>query len=205
MRIGRFIVLSSLAALVAFELGTFLHTGVRTSLSASGELAPCALVGEERGRGAAWTSPPASPRIVVSGPHNAAMGHWLDAVEGGKLPRTGVRLVHIDSHSDLLIDSPDVHPRRMTWPFKLPKENHLFARAHGIGTFIVAALGLCVIDEILWIRSQFKRGIYNPPPCGSYDLSLFRSHRNFWCYRTVAAVKHKWCDGRSENEDLGQV
>jgi hypothetical protein len=72
----------------------------------------------------------APPRVVVSGPHNLALAHWLDAVDARVLPRRGVRLLHFDSHSDLAPsdERPAALPRGMRWPFALAGENWLFAK-----------------------------------------------------------------------------
>ena len=54
--------------------------------------------------GAAHASEGRPPvRVVICGSHDRVLAHWLQAVEDGILPASGLQVVHVDAHPDLAV------------------------------------------------------------------------------------------------------
>uniref|UniRef100_A0A7S4QJI7 Uncharacterized protein n=1 Tax=Alexandrium monilatum TaxID=311494 RepID=A0A7S4QJI7_9DINO len=106
---------------------------------------------------------------------------------GSQRPASRLALVHIDSHSDLMeIEAPlgrwKPLLRRALEPARGLQAGHIRAqwqreasRLVQIGDFITAALWLGLVDEVVWIRSDFPTGspaVYNGPQPGKYLVDL---------------------------------
>lgn len=89
-----------------------------------------------------------APEVVVTGPHDRALAHWIAAVRDGRLPREGVTIVHVDAHPDLSVPRGPF-PRGWT-------DDTARVMAHvDIASFQLAAVRLGFVDEIVWLRPRW--------------------------------------------------
>jgi len=91
--------------------------------------------------------PPPTP-VFVSASHHEVLAHWLDAVREGRLPASGVTVVHVDAHPDLAVPRRDL-PRR---PPARPADA---VRRLDIASFQLAAVWMGVVDRVVWLRPDW--------------------------------------------------
>ncbi|RIL07837.1 MAG: hypothetical protein DCC71_01790 [Proteobacteria bacterium] len=113
------------------------------ALAAAAALVPMLALGAAAARAA-----DAPVEVVVSGPHDRALAHWMRAVREGALPREGVTIVHVDAHPDL---STPQGPMARGWRDDVAD---VMRRVH-IASFQLAAVRLGVVDEIVWLRPRW--------------------------------------------------
>jgi hypothetical protein len=113
-------------------------------------LLPAAAPAEPTGREGA---PRAGPvEVVVCGPHHRVLLHWLRAASEGRLPRQGVRVVHLDAHPDLAVPEGPVPPG---WPGNPGR----VLRSVDIASFQLAAVRVGLVSEVWWLRPPFATQI----------------------------------------------
>lgn len=81
--------------------------------------------------------------------HHEVLPHWLRAAEDGRLPTSGVTVVHFDAHPDLAV--PEL---------ALPAEPPPWRRAAervDIATFQLAAVWWGLVDHVVWVRPSWAR------------------------------------------------
>jgi hypothetical protein len=86
--------------------------------------------------------------------HNEAFPLWYKAFQDGKLPSSGIPLLHVDEHSDMgtpLLNQSikTLSKRDDAWEFML---NNL-----SISNFIVPLIYLGLFDEMVWIRNNHRK------------------------------------------------
>jgi len=86
--------------------------------------------------------------VVVAGPHDRALAHWIAAVRDGRLPREGVTIVHVDAHPDLSLPQGPF-PRGFS-----DDTAAILSKVH-IASFQLAAVRLGIVDEIVWLRPSW--------------------------------------------------
>ena len=96
-------------------------------------------------------------RVAICSSHDRVLAHWLVAAQDGRLPRTGVSVVHFDAHPDLALPRGPIRPG---WPAAF---GDLMARVD-IASFQLAAVRTGLVDEIVWLRpswaEQFPDGMH---------------------------------------------
>jgi hypothetical protein len=98
----------------------------------------------------------AVPEVVICGPHDRALAHWMAAVSDGRLPREGVTVVHIDAHPDLSLPSAPF-PRGFR-----DDAGAVLAHTH-IANFQLAAVRMGFVDEIVWLRPRWAETFPDGP------------------------------------------
>lgn len=86
--------------------------------------------------------------------HNEAFPLWYKAFQDGKLPSSGMPLLHVDEHSDMgtpLLNQSinDLSKGDDPWEFML---NNL-----SISNFIVPLIYLGMFDEVVWVRKNHRK------------------------------------------------
>ncbi len=101
------------------------------------------------GEAAAETaSADAGVEVVICASHHRVLAHWLAAARAGRLPRSGVQVVHVDAHPDLAI--PET-PLPRGWP---ARADVLVAQLD-IGSFQLAAIRTGLVERIVWLRPDW--------------------------------------------------
>ncbi len=111
------------------------------------------------GTGSALAADPV--RIAICSPHSRVLAHWLVAARDGRLPRTGISVVHFDAHPDLALPRAPIRPG---WP---AAPSDLMARVD-IASFQLAAVRAGLVDEIVWLRPSWA----NQLPDGSREMRI---------------------------------
>lgn len=157
-----------------------------------------------------WPSSLAKP--LAHGPPTArASGKPWQGTRSFAAP---LALVHVDSHSDLMEIQPpldgwgsllrrvqkSVHsPQEAAW--RRPRWQMEAADLVQIGDFITAALWLGLVDEVIWLQSDFpesKSAVYNGPQPGKYLVDLAQEPEG------EASIAHSSFDERRQNDATGE-
>lgn len=105
-----------------------------------------------------WNSMP----ILVVEQHGNVLDFWVQELRG----RTGVSVVHVDSHSDMMdVDSEGLPAGRGSTVERMFKR---VLKDAAIGDFITRAVLAGIVDSVHWLRSDFDVGTYNGPGVGWY-------------------------------------
>ncbi|UCE86701.1 MAG: UPF0489 family protein [Deltaproteobacteria bacterium] len=105
------------------------------------------------------SAPNVGPRgilVVVCESHDRVLAHWLRAASEGRIPRSGVTVVHFDAHPDLAVPDRAV-PRG--WP---ADPDELMASVN-IASFQLAAVRIGLVDRITWLRPDFSNQLPDGP------------------------------------------
>lgn len=97
-----------------------------------------------------------APEVVVCGPHDRALAHWIAAVASGRLPREGVTIVHIDAHPDLSLP-------RAPFPRGFRDDARAVLAHTHIASFQLAAVRMGFVDEIVWLRPRWAETFPDGP------------------------------------------
>lgn len=105
------------------------------------------------------------PTVHVVDGHGDALQHWET------LPGTGYGVFHVDSHADMFLDfaAAGEHPEPASSLLELHKR--LGPQVH-LSNFIPLAILGGKVQNVLWMRSDFRGCRYNGPPPGAYQLSV---------------------------------
>ena len=103
----------------------------------------------------AWSAAPraraddaTAVEVVVAGPHDRALAHWVRAARDGRLPREGVTIVHVDAHPDLSVP-------RGPFPRGWSDDTASVLARVNIASFQLAAVRLGLVERILWLRPRW--------------------------------------------------
>jgi hypothetical protein len=94
--------------------------------------------------------PPARPLpVVVCDSHHHVLRHWLAAAAEGRLPASGVEVVHFDAHPDM---GPPPNPIQRAWR----AQPDLLVAAVDIESFQLAAAWVGLVRRIVWLRPPWS-------------------------------------------------
>jgi hypothetical protein len=106
---------------------------------------------------ASFAADPAdAPEVVICGPHDRALAHWIAAVTSGRLPREGVTVVHVDAHPDLSLP-------RAPFPRGFRDDARAVLAHTHIASFQLAAVRMGFVDEIVWLRPRWAETFPDGP------------------------------------------
>jgi hypothetical protein len=88
--------------------------------------------------------------VVVCESHHHVLRHWLEAAAEGRLPASGVEVVHFDAHPDLGVPERPLDPRWRARPGAL-------VAATDIETFQLAAVWVGLVRRVVWLRPDWAR------------------------------------------------
>ena len=93
---------------------------------------------------------PAAVEVVVCESHERALFHWLRAADEGRIPRSGVTVVHFDAHPDMAVPVGQFAARWRRQPARL-------VASADIATFQLAAVGAGLVERIVWLRPAWAK------------------------------------------------
>jgi hypothetical protein len=107
--------------------------------------------------GAAHASEGRPPvRVVICGSHDRVLAHWLQAVEDGILPASGLQVVHVDAHPDLAVPKQPLPEPGVQDPARL-------LGAVDIASFQLAAVHAGLVERVVWLRPEFASQLPDGP------------------------------------------
>lgn len=100
--------------------------------------------------------------VYVVDLHDGAMLPFIDAINDGKLPKQGVKMLHYDSHPDL--GNPEQKSKFMTQAAKGNFNKKGVDSLTDIATWITPLVVAGYLDEVIWVAGhwckQIKEGTY---------------------------------------------
>eukprot|EP00747_Dinoflagellata_sp_TGD_P194195 gnl/TRDRNA2_/TRDRNA2_61339_c0_seq1.p1 gnl/TRDRNA2_/TRDRNA2_61339_c0~~gnl/TRDRNA2_/TRDRNA2_61339_c0_seq1.p1 ORF type:complete len:600 (-),score=109.44 gnl/TRDRNA2_/TRDRNA2_61339_c0_seq1:65-1726(-) len=144
---------------------------------------------EEEKRLRSWSAANPSSVIHLVEQHHQAFNWWVRALHGAlersqgqeaekavelgqQEPKRGRLLVHVDSHSDIGVDSWD-HLSDADRAGERAGIARFMSNKQSIGNFIATGTMAGLVSDVIWVRSNFHDCDYNGPELGSYLAGFF--------------------------------